>query len=346
MSEAQAERSRLLNKQQLELQELKKDLKKKKGAYLKESQKKYDEAVERHKIELKELENKLGMEQSSSTEKSETKHETPKEEETSKSSKNIKTNPNLLKQKNWGDMSKKDLEEECANRGLSKKGNKEQLIVRLVTWIQGQSSQSKLSASTQKESESESGSESDEEEEKPTKLKQNMSNKYLKQQSPEKKESLTKEKTPKEESESDDEEQTSQTQQKVPDKFLKQSPMKKVQINSPQKESESEEEEEDESEEEEDEIEGKGGISASEEENKQRKREQIVRKAIRVLLQKNTNGFPASQIPEKLLTIGVKNFRPQALGYESLQSFLKAQSETLLYYDRKTGMILPPFKKK
>jgi len=36
MSEAQAERSRLLNKQQLELQELKKDLKKKKFFLIRE----------------------------------------------------------------------------------------------------------------------------------------------------------------------------------------------------------------------------------------------------------------------------------------------------------------------
>merc|ERR1712217_77768 len=81
----------------------------------------------------------------------------------------------------------------------------------------------------------------------------------------------------------------------------------------------------------------------AEEMEKQGKREQVVRKAIRHLLSdKCKDGFPVSELAEKLASINVKGFAPDKLGYKTTEKFVRGQPNAVLRYDRKAQMILPP----
>jgi len=84
------------------------------------------------------------------------------------------------------------------------------------------------------------------------------------------------------------------------------------------------------------------GVDAEEME-RQHKRELAVRKAIKFILKdKCPDGFPLSELVEKLATVNVKGFKPEICGYKSLEKFVKGQQrERALRYDRNTQMILP-----
>merc|ERR1712217_899575 len=107
-------------------------------------------------------------------------------------------------------------------------------------------------------------------------------------------------------------------------------------------EDEEEEEEDDDEEDDEDDEEEAEEVTAEEME-KQGKREQVVRKAIRHLLSdKCKDGFPLSELAERLASINVSGFAPEKLGYKTTEKFVKGQPNVVLRYDRKAQMILPP----
>lgn len=120
MADAQADRSRLLNRQKKDKTELEKEVKKKKGA-LKQAAMEQLEAMEKlHADELAEFDAKAGtgapkpVQAAPQVAPTATKH-APIEIE-------------------WNDLSKKELQEECALRGLSKGGGREELVTRLIGW--------------------------------------------------------------------------------------------------------------------------------------------------------------------------------------------------------------------
>ena len=118
----QGERSKLLNRQKKDRTELEKDVKKKKGAMKTAAQAALEQLETDQARELAEFDALHGMEASCVVAPA----PQIKEEVISKKS--------LPFDIEWKDLSKKELQEECALRGLSKGGGKEELVTRLICW--------------------------------------------------------------------------------------------------------------------------------------------------------------------------------------------------------------------
>lgn len=177
----EAERSKLLNRQRAEKQAALKDLKKKRGDLLDAAKKKYEELLERQEQELAEFDekNNTGGKSAEKARKEREEAAAAASEPTSHGVVTANEDGILFK-----DMSKKELETECKARGISHKGSREDMIMRLLTSDAAPvKSQAKKKASSgpkrvvvsapkkqqkeedEEESESESESESENEEE-------------------------------------------------------------------------------------------------------------------------------------------------------------------------------------
>eukprot|EP00933_Yihiella_yeosuensis_P018020 TRINITY_DN14958_c0_g3_i1.p1 TRINITY_DN14958_c0_g3~~TRINITY_DN14958_c0_g3_i1.p1 ORF type:complete len:272 (-),score=125.87 TRINITY_DN14958_c0_g3_i1:60-875(-) len=122
----QQERSKLIQKQKQAQQELEKKIKKLKGAMKEAAQKELEELEKKHEAELAEFETAGGASGSSK------KKEEKEEEGPTISAKDAAK----FKDRNWNGYSKKELEEAASDRGLSKKGSKEDLIMRITLFQQ------------------------------------------------------------------------------------------------------------------------------------------------------------------------------------------------------------------
>jgi hypothetical protein len=123
--DVQAERSRLLNRQKKDRTDLEKDVKKKKGAMKTAAQAQLDQLEADQARELAEFDKAHGLAGMASLEPSEPSQ--PSSDDTRKLRK-------LPLDVDWGDLSKKELAEECGIRGISKGGGKEELVTRLICW--------------------------------------------------------------------------------------------------------------------------------------------------------------------------------------------------------------------
>ena len=119
---AQADRSRLLNRQKKDRTELEKDVKKKKGAMKTAAQKTLDDLMETQAAELASFDARTAKEVP-------VIEEAPKKEE-----QQPVADPSAPMDVEWGDLSKKELQEECVRRGLSRGGRREELVTRLIGW--------------------------------------------------------------------------------------------------------------------------------------------------------------------------------------------------------------------
>eukprot|EP00927_Polykrikos_kofoidii_P074352 TRINITY_DN70332_c0_g1_i1.p1 TRINITY_DN70332_c0_g1~~TRINITY_DN70332_c0_g1_i1.p1 ORF type:complete len:271 (+),score=80.74 TRINITY_DN70332_c0_g1_i1:87-899(+) len=128
MSDVQAERSKLLNRQKSEMQELVKKGKKLKGAMKDANQTAIDELEKKQEAELKEFDGTSAKGGGGYAGK-----EAPPADKPSSSS---VAKADFGKARNWGAYSKKELEEFCSERSISKKGNKEELVMRLTLFHQ------------------------------------------------------------------------------------------------------------------------------------------------------------------------------------------------------------------
>ena len=117
----QAERSRLLNRQKKERSDLEKEVKKKKGAMKAAAEAQLEEMEASHAKELDEFDEKHG---SGKQQKEAPKQAAPQ----------VVVSKKLPTDIEWNDLSKKELQEECALRGLSKGGGREELVTRLICW--------------------------------------------------------------------------------------------------------------------------------------------------------------------------------------------------------------------
>jgi len=129
-----AERSKLIGRQKQQRQELEKKVKKLKGAMKEAAQKELDELDSKHEAELAEFDG-------SKAESAEAKEE----ETPAVSAKDLQK----FRDKNWNGLSKKELEEECTERGLGKKGSKEDLIQKLIIFQQELQSKAAAAGVTQ-----------------------------------------------------------------------------------------------------------------------------------------------------------------------------------------------------
>ncbi|CAK9053609.1 unnamed protein product, partial [Durusdinium trenchii] len=120
-------RSKLVQRQKQQRQELEKKIKKLKGA-LKESAQKDLEALEQqHEADLASFDGKGGEGKDAIKKDGE-----DKDISTSAPSQDMKK----FRDRNWSGLSKKELEEECTARGLGKKGSKEDLVQKLIVFQQ------------------------------------------------------------------------------------------------------------------------------------------------------------------------------------------------------------------
>mmetsp|Transcript_21398 Transcript_21398/g.47420 ORF Transcript_21398/g.47420 Transcript_21398/m.47420 type:complete len:283 (-) Transcript_21398:72-920(-) len=130
MDAQNAERSKLVQRQNKQRQEMEKKVKKLKGAMKDAAQRELEELESQLEAELAAF-NKGGSKGEADSAKAASKAaaEESKKDSAADMSKNFK-------QRNWNGLSKKELEEECVERGLGKKGSKEDLITKLVLFHQ------------------------------------------------------------------------------------------------------------------------------------------------------------------------------------------------------------------
>ena len=119
MENFQAERSRLLNRQKKERSDLEKEVKKKKGAMKVTAQEQLEQLEKDQENELAEFDAQNG-------EVKPVFVTAPKV--------STAVYKNLPDDIEWNDLSKKELQEECNLRGLSKGGGREELVTRLIGW--------------------------------------------------------------------------------------------------------------------------------------------------------------------------------------------------------------------
>jgi hypothetical protein len=91
------------------------------------AQAKYDEILERHAAELAEFDKISGG--------GEAKKDIGSAEDRAADT-GVRITENLIATNTFDGYSKTELAEECELRGISKKGKKEELTLRLITWIQ------------------------------------------------------------------------------------------------------------------------------------------------------------------------------------------------------------------
>eukprot|EP00026_Physarum_polycephalum_P002071 Phypoly_transcript_02075.p2 GENE.Phypoly_transcript_02075~~Phypoly_transcript_02075.p2 ORF type:complete len:302 (-),score=108.83 Phypoly_transcript_02075:2012-2917(-) len=263
----QAERKKLINKQQNELKAMEKDVKKKKGFLKEEAQKKMEELQAKFEKDLADFDAEHGTSEASAKESAKEKDKAPLK---------------VFESQDFATMSRSELDEECTLRGISKKGSKEQLVTRLVIFTQ----ENLLAAKQQKEAQ-----------EKEAKAAPKAA-------------------------------AAKPAPVVVKPAAAKPAPKKK-------EESESEEDESD--------VDSVEEMTEEDKAQAERfaKREQVVQKSLYKLLQKEPKGISVEEVAEKLAEMGVKNFRPDVVGYKTLHEFFDSQPEVLLRYEADAHMIFP-----
>jgi len=319
---------------------MEKDLKKKKGMMKEQAQKKYDDMVDQFEKEVTDFDAKNAAKIPSEKGKEVVPDKSGPEK--------------MFSERNWNTLSKTQMEEECSKRGLSKKGSKEQLTTRLILFSQEQRVLSKHKKAiaddesdkkaervvapkpaqqkkADKKSDSESGSDSDDDR-----------HSKAKKPAPPKREEES-------ESSSDEESKSHQsTAKKAPPSKLKErdadreSPAARKSKNSNAtgkskgrsvNKDDSSDSDSDDSNEDAEEKKAEAAAFA--------KREQVVQQKLAKVLQQNPEGIDVDAISEQLEQVGVKNFRPDVVGYATLHEFCNSQPQGLLTYDPVEQKIYP-----
>lgn len=125
MEAAQLERSKFVQKQKQEKQELEKKIKKLKGAMKETAQKELEELEGKHEGELASFDKDKGTGGGASSSSTKPKEDEPKSAAACSGD---------FRERNWGGLSKKELEEACTERGLGKKGSKDDLVTKLTVF--------------------------------------------------------------------------------------------------------------------------------------------------------------------------------------------------------------------
>mmetsp|Transcript_1885 Transcript_1885/g.4499 ORF Transcript_1885/g.4499 Transcript_1885/m.4499 type:complete len:256 (-) Transcript_1885:38-805(-) len=156
MEAAKLERSKLVQRQKQQRQELEKKVKKLKGMMKEAAEKELGELDSKHEAELVEFDKEQGLGGKGGGEAAVAKEEAPAL--TAKDAQKFRD-------RNWSGLSKKELEEECVNRGLGKKGSKEDLIQKLIIFQQDVVAAARNAPPVDEEEDRKSDEEDDEDEE-------------------------------------------------------------------------------------------------------------------------------------------------------------------------------------
>mmetsp|Transcript_60487 Transcript_60487/g.136100 ORF Transcript_60487/g.136100 Transcript_60487/m.136100 type:complete len:254 (+) Transcript_60487:66-827(+) len=154
MDAAHQERSKLIQKQKQERTELEKKVKKSKGAMKDAAQKELEELEKKQEAELAEFDAGKGVAAAAPAKSSSA------EEDAAKTS----ADASEFRERHWSSLSKKELEEECALRGIGKKGSKEELVTKLTIFHQELASKAPAEPATKEAAPEEKGEEDDDEE--------------------------------------------------------------------------------------------------------------------------------------------------------------------------------------
>ncbi|CAJ1394712.1 unnamed protein product [Effrenium voratum] len=269
MDALNAERSKLVQRQKQQRQEIEKKIKKLKGAMKEAAQKELEALETQHEAEL------ADFNKGSAAGKAEAES---KDEEPASASASAAEDAKKFRDRNWSGLSKKELEDECVARGLGKKGSKEDLVQKLIIFQQ--------ELSTRVANEAKSG--------------------------PKGGYAAAEAKAAAAPADDDDDEEDDDD------------------------EDDDDDDEDDDEEEDEQEVD-------QEEMEKQGKREKVMQKAIRLVLkEKCPDGFPLSELVQKLESVNVRGFAPEKCGYKTVEKFVKGQPEAVLRYRKADQMVLPP----
>eukprot|EP01057_Protomagalhaensia_wolfi_P000377 Protomagalhaensia_wolfi_Nauph_80__376@NODE_1208_length_1658_cov_22_457072_g928_i0_p1_GENE_NODE_1208_length_1658_cov_22_457072_g928_i0NODE_1208_length_1658_cov_22_457072_g928_i0_p1_ORF_typecomplete_len322_score67_21SAP/PF02037_27/0_00013SAP/PF02037_27/7_3e03Efg1/PF10153_9/0_007Efg1/PF10153_9/5_3e03LETM1/PF07766_13/0_019OSTHTH/PF12872_7/0_026Chorion_2/PF03964_15/0_023Chorion_2/PF03964_15/2_5e03DUF755/PF05501_11/3_1e03DUF755/PF05501_11/0_031DUF755/PF05501_11/50TEX12/PF15219_6/4_9_NODE_1208_length_1 len=294
--DAHVKRSQLINEYLQEARAIEKDLKKKKlPAKQKETlEAKLDTLREEHEQRLAEFDEAQGI----------TSAKAAKLTDADKA-KTSATDPAVFEERSWGSLSKRELEEECIRRGLTRKGAKEDLVSRLTIFTLDHKAQKARSgepddvplipakAPIKYETVIPQG---------PTTKPdyRNKNKKLWKRRGPPTKSKRTSSSSS---SGSDSEAESSDAAPEA----------------APQ-----------------------GEDPENEERQKQLKREAIIQNVLGSILKKYTKGIPIQEMPEYLERFRVQNFSPAALGYADVEEWISRQPRDVLHVDKKTLLVYPP----
>ena len=306
------ERSKLLNRQKAERSAAQKEMKKKRGELLEAAHKKFEEMEARHEAELRafdEAHGKGGAAAGAGAGK-----------EKKGSGRKIKT----LTQQQVKEMTKKELEEACGARGLGKKGSREDLVMRLIMWVQ--------------ENEGAEAAGEEEEEAKPVPPPKEAHHKKKEEEDEEEEATGASSWMKKPSADEKDEGEEEADEKPARGRKGKRRATAQKQKAQPKKKQEEEKEEEEEDDDDED-------PAAKAEKQAQHKRRDFLLKAIRQLLRSRKSGLPLSELADEMINAGMLRdaaaLTPEKFGCESLEELLDELSGTGFNYDSATTIIYP-----
>ncbi|CUV07794.1 unnamed protein product [Cryptosporidium hominis] len=367
------ERSRLIQQHKEEIKSIEKEIKSKRGTLKEQYQRQLEEAQKRHEDEMKEFESKYG-----NSEEKTKKGAKPASSsfslgggEKCNSEKTI-----LYEERQWNSLSKSELEAECKLRGLNSKGSKEDLVTRLFIFTADQ--KSKLSKISQNDQDSiqmveSRGKTSGQLESSSTKKFTMVSsaNKFTPPEINYSEAGGTGRRKGRSQNRKVDHRKNAKPGQNSWAAFCARNdiPRKKnadlnIHENSNSESSDGEEnEKEKQSSSEGNHSEGESSVENGESESsesdsdsedideeelaKRNKRRAVMVKVLEkmfssITINEKKNGLKLSEIQGQLTRLNVKNFKPELLGYKSVEDWVSSQPKSVLTYDEGNQLIFPP----
>lgn len=362
------ERSRLIQQHKEEIKSIEKEIKSKKGTLKKQYQEQLEEAHKRHEEKMKEFESKYGNEEDKAKKGS-------KAANLSSSSGGEGCNLGktvVYEERQWNSLSKSELEMECKLRGLNSKGGKEDLVTRLFIFTADQKSKlSKISRDEQEGMEVVKSLDKSSSKLESSSIKGftviSSTNKIAPPEINYSEAGGTGRRKGRSQNRKIDHRKNAKPGQNSWAAFCARNdiPRKKnndlnIHEDSNSESSDGEENEKggqslEESQSENDSIENnESGSSDSESEDmdeeelaKRNKRRAVMVKVLEkmfssITINEKKNGLKLSEIQGQLTRLNVKNFRPELLGYKSLEDWISSQSKSILTYDEHNQLVFPP----
>ncbi|OII73674.1 uncharacterized protein cubi_03472 [Cryptosporidium ubiquitum] len=362
------ERSRLIQQHKEEIKSIEKEIKSKRGVLKEQYQRHLEEAQKRHQEEMKEFETKYGNEEEKVKKgnKPVALSSSSKEAEGCNSGKTV-----LYEERQWNSLSKSELEIECKLRGLNSKGGKEDLVTRLFIFTADQKSKlSKIPQGEQKGMEVVKSRDKSSGNLESSSIKGftvvSSTNKFAPPEINYSEAGGTGRRKGRSQNRKIDHRKNVKPGHNSWAAFCARNdiPRKNTglniheDLNSESSDDEKNEEEEqslkdshsenDSIESDENELSGSESEDIDEEELARRnKRRAVMVKVLEkmfssITISEKKNGLKLSEIEGQLTRLNVKNFKPELLGYKSLEEWLSCQSKTVLTYDEHNQLVFPP----
>ncbi|KAK6590166.1 hypothetical protein RS030_172634 [Cryptosporidium xiaoi] len=339
------ERSRLIQKHKEEIKSIEKEIKSKKGILKEQLQKKLSQTLERHQKDIEDFEYRHNGD---SNRKKDEKAAADNNSECNGDNKIL-----LFEERQWNSLSKSELESECKLRGINSKGNKEDLVTRLFIFTADQKSKfNSLSEDSKKNAICNS-------------VKNNELNVFIKAACTEEINKATPPEINFSEAGGTGKKKFRNQSKKIDHRrnvrpgenswaaFCARNDIsrkKNIGLNIHEDsdlEDNDEENRIDKQSECSSSSEEDGNVGIDEEHEKISKRRVVMVKVLEKMFSKVTinekkDGIKLSDINLHLTRLNVKNFRPELLGYKSIEDWISSQSKKTLTYDSINKVVFPP----